>query len=109
MTAAPPPADVAVVGGGPAAWAVAAACGRAGLAVTLVTPSAAPAWPANYAAWADELDLDDLGPAVVRRGWSAVRVVAGPTGERTLRRPYVLLDNAALAAALTSRDRKSVV
>lgn len=104
-----PADDVLVAGGGPAAWATAAACGRAGLRVTLLAPEAEPTWPATYAAWADDLPLDDLGPAVLRRRWDAVGVVAGPGGARRLARPYAVLDNAALAAELADRCRRAGV
>ncbi|WP_214407224.1 FAD-dependent oxidoreductase, partial [Pseudonocardia lacus] len=56
--------DVAVVGGGPAGRALAAACGRAGLRTVLVDRAPDAPWRATYGAWAAELPAD-LPPAVV--------------------------------------------
>lgn len=103
MTPSGPRPDVLVAGGGPAAWAVAGAAGRAGLKVVLVAPEPEPVWAATYALWADELVGTGLDPSVVRRRWPAVRVVAGESGERRLDRGYVLLDTGVLAAALVAR------
>ena len=92
------PVDVAVVGGGPAAWATAAACARLDLRVRLVAEDPDRVWPATYAAWLDELDLDDLGADVIAQRWATVDVAAG--GFRRLPRAYGRLDNIALQARL---------
>lgn len=105
MSGGAPPFDVVVAGGGPAAWATAAACGRAGLRTALVTPAPEPSWPATYAAWLDELPLDDLGDDVVRRRWDAVGVVVG--APRRLDRPYGVLANDALARVLVERAARA--
>lgn len=97
-----PPVDVAVAGGGPAAWAVAAACATAGLRVRLVADDPDAPWPARYAAWIDELDLDDLGADVVAQRWDAVDVVTG-VGLQRLPRAYGRLANEVLQGRL--RDR----
>ena len=93
-----PAVDVAVVGGGPAAWATAAACARLDLRVRLVADDPDGAWPATYAAWLDEVDLDDLGAGVVAQRWDSVEVVAD--GFRRLPRAYGRLDNTVLQARL---------
>ncbi|MFM7537481.1 MAG: lycopene cyclase family protein [Acidimicrobiales bacterium] len=91
--------DVAVVGGGPAAWAAAGACARAGCRVRLLTTDPEPVWPATYGLWADQLDGLGLGQPWSHR-WETATVVT--TAARSLPVPYVRLDNAALAAALAS-------
>ncbi|MGX7828680.1 lycopene cyclase family protein [Actinokineospora sp. 24-640] len=81
--------DVIVAGSGPAGWALAEACTRRGLAVTVVAPCPdAPWWP-TYGMWADQAPLPP-GTRVV----SAVRA-----GGRALGREYAVLDNAAAVAA----------
>jgi lycopene beta-cyclase len=91
--------DVAVVGGGPAAWAAAAACAQAGCRVRLLTTDPEPAWPATYGLWADQLDGLGLGRPWSHR-WETATVVT--TTARSLPVAYVRLDNAALAAALAA-------
>ena len=86
-------ADVAVVGAGPAGWAMAAACARLGLDTVLVAPDPSRVWSNTYGCWLDE--LRPLGLAsTVRASWPTVRVV----GDRVhaLARPYGVLDNASL-------------
>lgn len=113
-------ADVAVVGGGPAAWAAAAACAQAGRHVTLLAPDPEAAWSATYGVWLDELEgveLADPRPAdaaapnrsaggpsgsIVARRWDVAQVVTAG-GTRHLARPYGVLDNAALADRLRGR------
>jgi lycopene beta-cyclase len=93
-------ANVAVVGAGPAGAAAAAALAGAGLRVVLVDPDPERRWAATYAAWEDELpDPSDSVPVRVR--WDRVTVRGRRT--RTVARPYIVLDNAALAAGLRSR------
>ncbi len=91
-----------VVGGGPAAWAAAAACATAGLATAIVADRAEPAWPNTYGLWTDE--IDDLSIAADRpsglfeRTWPTVTVV----GDRThcVEREYARVANGELARRL---------
>ena len=100
MTVAAGRADVAVVGGGPAAWAAAAACAEADLRVVLLAPDPEAPWAATYGAWLDDLDPGDF---VLARRWEEVTVVAGSAGSRELFRPYGVFDNRALAERLRAR------
>ncbi|MGH4025606.1 MAG: lycopene cyclase family protein [Pseudonocardiaceae bacterium] len=83
--------DVLVAGGGPAGWAVAAACARLGLETELVDPAPDRPWRATYGSWRGELPRD-VDPAVAGTGLGAA---IGTTGHR-LGWEYVVLDNAAL-------------
>ncbi|MGH3770268.1 MAG: lycopene cyclase family protein, partial [Pseudonocardiaceae bacterium] len=47
-----------MAGGGPAGWAVAAACARLGLDTELVDPAPDRPWRATYGAWREELPAD---------------------------------------------------
>ncbi|MHA6523500.1 lycopene cyclase family protein [Tessaracoccus sp. G1721] len=88
--------DVAVVGLGPAGRALASRCAALGLRVLAVDPRPGAAWIPTYGIWGDE--LGSLPESVVRSR------VAGPVlrahGEYRLPRDYLVLDNAALQAAL---------
>ncbi|MEH3034647.1 MAG: lycopene cyclase family protein [Aeromicrobium erythreum] len=87
--------DVAVVGLGPAGRALASRCAARGLRVLAVDPRPDEPWRPTYGVWADE--LDGLPADVVRsRSTPVLRAV----GEHRLDREYVVLDNAALQAAL---------
>ncbi len=96
--------DVAVVGGGPAAWATAAACAAVGLCTVLVTPQAEPSWPNTYSVWLDELEAVGLGETAAV-SWPEVTVV----GHRhhVLQRPYARIDNSRLAAHIAQRANTS--
>ncbi|MFC7450362.1 lycopene cyclase family protein [Rhodococcus daqingensis] len=98
MTTREPAADLAVVGLGPAGRALAHRAAVAGLDVVAVDPHPDRRWTPTYAAWSDELpgwlDADAVSAARVERP----RVWA--TRERALARPYCVLDNDALRAAL---------
>ena len=84
--------DVVVLGCGPAGWAVADACARRGLEVTLVAPHPDAPWRATYGLWADQ--AGGL-PADARvRTASEVRAAG-----RVLDRGYAVLDNASTVAA----------
>jgi lycopene cyclase-like protein len=80
--------DIGVLGSGPAALAIAAACARRGASVTLIAPSPRQPWRPNYCLWADELPaaLESL----VERSWPEV-AVATSLGERQLPRRYAKL------------------
>jgi len=107
--------DVLVVGGGPAALALAAELAARGLSVRLVAPHPPRPFPATYGAWLDE--LPPLALTCLTDVWTDVRAYLGGTGlsgtgssstgagERPtpLLRPYVRLDNARLLAALLAR------
>ena len=87
--------DIAVLGSGPAALAIAAAAQAKGATVAVIAPDPFRAWVPNYCLWADELpaELDQ----VVERRWPKARV-ATPYGEHELDRGYIKLDTAALQA-----------
>lgn len=88
--------DVAVVGLGPAGRALASGCVARGLTVLAVDPRPDAVWSPTYGIWGDE--LGGLPESVVRAR------VAGPElrvhGAYPLARDYLVLDNAALQAAL---------
>jgi lycopene beta-cyclase len=98
MTTREPVADLAVVGLGPAGRALAHRATAAGLDVIAVDPHPDRRWTPTYAAWCDELPgwLDGHAVAAARverpRVWT--------THEHVLARPYCVLDNDALRAAL---------
>ncbi len=88
--------DIGVLGSGPAALAVAAACARAGASVTVLAPQPDAPWVSNYCAWQDELP-PNLGRHVEQRWRRAL--VATDHGEHHLERSYVKLDSHALREA----------
>lgn len=88
--------DVAVVGLGPAGWALASACARVGLRVLAIDPVPHAVWAPTYGLWADE--LGELPPEVVRSRMGHPEIRAH--GVHDLDRTYVVLDNAATQAAL---------
>jgi lycopene beta-cyclase len=94
--------DVAVVGDGPAGSALAAACARRGVDVVLVGTDAP--WPATYATWVDDLDGVDVAgrPAAEFVGPSLPAVTVHAERSVVLDRPYGIIDNPALRAALRS-------
>ncbi|MGB8257750.1 MAG: lycopene cyclase family protein [Pseudonocardiaceae bacterium] len=83
--------DVLVAGGGPAGWAVAAACARLGLDTELVDPAPDRPWRATYGSWRGELPAD-AGAAVAGSGSGE----AIGTTEHRLGWDYVVLDNTVL-------------
>jgi len=89
--------DIGVLGSGPAALAVAAACGRRGASVTLVAPSPRQPWRPNYCLWADEVPADL--ESVLERTWPEV-MVATSLGERHLPRRYAKLHTGAFQQRL---------
>jgi len=94
--------NVLVIGGGPAGWAAAAACGQAGLDVRLVTADPAAGWRQTYGAWLDELAASGFDDATGHR-WAQVLVRTAGVAYRRLGRTYCLIDNDALRAALMTR------
>jgi lycopene beta-cyclase len=82
-------ADVVIAGGGPAGWALASACARVGMHVTLVT--ATTSWPATYGMWLDETSVLPAGSK-----WVSARARGGG---RWLPREYAVLDNESVLAA----------
>lgn len=88
--------DLAIAGLGPAGRALASAAAARGLAVLVVAPHPDARWSPTYGIWADE--LGNLPDAVVRASVGNPELRAH--GVHGLRRPYAILDNAALQAAL---------
>jgi lycopene beta-cyclase len=89
--------DVLVAGGGPAGWAVAAACAQLGLDTELVDLSPDRPWRATYGSWRGELPAD-VDPAVAAGGSGEA---IGTTGHR-LGWEYVVMDNASLRDGFTA-------
>ncbi|MGH3832363.1 MAG: lycopene cyclase family protein, partial [Pseudonocardiaceae bacterium] len=99
--------DVLVAGGGPAGWAVAAACARLGLDTELVDPAPDRPWRATYGAWRGELPADADFAVAVRGHGEAIGATRHLLGWE-----YLVLDNAALRerlAAAPVRVRKGRV
>ncbi len=92
--------DVAVVGLGPAGRSLASACAARGLRVVAVDPRPDAVWTPTYGVWEDE--LIGLPSTVVRSRLAAPEVRA--VDVHRLSRPYVVLDDAALQAALPLDD-----
>ncbi|GLZ36999.1 lycopene cyclase family protein [Actinokineospora sp. NBRC 105648] len=93
--------DVVVIGAGPAGWAVADACARAGLATTVVAPDPYAPWPATYGLWADQC-------AALPAGASAIHATAVHAAGREVRRGYAVLDNASVLAAYATGPATAV-
>jgi lycopene beta-cyclase len=109
MTTAPHrfDADVAIVGGGPAGWALAWCVAQQGLRPLVVATDPTAAWPATYGVWVDDVppwivDRVPPGADLFTREWHRVRVV-GHT-ERLLSRPYARLDNEVLQRVLQAGE-----
>ncbi|AQP43534.1 lycopene cyclase family protein [Tessaracoccus flavus] len=88
--------DVAVVGLGPAGRALASACLVRGMRVLAVDPRIEGRWTPTYGIWGDELGA--LPESVIRE--RVVHPELRAHGRYPLRRDYLVLDNAALQAAL---------
>ena len=103
ITAADAMVDAVVVGAGPAALALGAACAQRGVVVCTLGPSAP--WVSTYGVWLDDLDESVVAgdPTVVASSSSIDLVVGdgrdGPRRTRLARR-YGVLDNAVLRARL---------
>jgi len=91
--------DVAIVGGGPAGYALAHSLTKRGIDVVLFAPDES--WHATYGAWRDDVEACELGApldSLLRGAWPTVRVVG--TREHLLARPYVVFDNDRLRSAM---------
>jgi hypothetical protein len=64
--------DVAVVGGGPAGYMMAALLAREQHSVALIDPKPDTPWPNNYGAWRQEWEVRRLPPAVQPCGMSHI-------------------------------------
>lgn len=104
-----PAFDLAVVGAGPAAHAVAAAVAERGLRVGMVAPSHRRLWHARFGMWASELPV--RYQAAVARHWDHARVVLDEAGqdERALPHAYVALDTSALQKQMQVRSESASV
>lgn len=87
-----PDHDVAIIGDGPAAGALAAACAAVSLQVVRIGPAAA--WTATYGTWVDDIAEHASSLATT----FTVEVVT--TRRRTLERPYGVFDNERLRSSL---------
>lgn len=96
------PYDIGVLGSGPAALSIAAACSRRGASVVLIAPEPESSWVPNYCLWADEVppEMQDL----VEHRWPEASVVT-PLGSRQLERTYVKLETAKLQTSLRDSFR----
>ncbi|MBV9161475.1 MAG: lycopene cyclase family protein [Pseudonocardiales bacterium] len=89
--------DVLVAGGGPAGWAVAAACARLGLDTELVDPAPDRPWRATYGAWRAELPVEAQTAVAASGRGEAIGTIAHQLGWE-----YAVLDNAALRDGLAA-------
>jgi lycopene beta-cyclase len=87
--------DIAVLGAGPAAWALAGRLCARGFAVSVVAPNADAPWPQRFGVWADEATVP------VERAFDSVRVDLG-AGPFAVDRRYVIVDRAALREQLVA-------
>lgn len=85
--------DIGVLGSGPAALSIAAACSGRGASVMLVAPEPEAFWLPNYCLWADELPPALVG--LTEHLWPKA-YIATPLGSRNLDRAYVKLSTLAL-------------
>ena len=113
---APPAAvDVAVIGGGPAAYAIAALLARDEHSVALIDPAPDGTWPNNYGSWrnewealAERLQMPELLECVAS-GWQVTDVFFGgsfdtPFDDQVrLDKAYIQVDRLKFKAALQAR------
>ena len=94
--------DVAILGGGPASWALSASLAPAGLSVTLVSPTRLSPWTNTYGCWVDQLEVSGTALLDGQSPWAATFDNVLVIGDRTqtAERAYGLLDNARLADIL---------
>ena len=107
MTSKAIPADVLIVGSGPAGLAAAAHLGEAGLRVVGVSPDPDAAWPNTYGVWVDEVAPLGYEPFFAHTWHDTVGNFG--RGEVTLGRMYGRFDNAALRGHLSARAVKAGV
>ena len=86
--------DVVVIGDGPAGSALACACVMQGLDVVLIGDDAD--WSATYGAWLDDLDRVSILSGLDVTAGAPLDVSAWTDRRHELKRPYTILDNAAL-------------
>jgi lycopene beta-cyclase len=103
-----PVLDTLVVGKGPAALAAAAALGEQGLAVGVLGPAGPVHWPAQYGAWADEMDRPGLAD-LAQYTWPDTVVRFGEGDGRAVSRAYVRVDRERLARRLLDRCERAGV
>jgi lycopene beta-cyclase len=97
-------ADVVVAGAGPAGWAVASACARAGLRTVLVDPAPHARWRPTYALWRDEMpDIPDGAIAA-----APARTIAYGKELHEIPREYVVVRNDGLRRWLARDDVETV-
>lgn len=98
--------DIGVLGSGPAALSIAAACVRRGATVALISPEPESPWRPNYCLWADELPegMEDL----VEQVWAEACVVT-PWRSQVLDRSYIKLDTRELQGFLWNTLRSGSV
>ena len=121
LSASPLTVDVAVIGGGPAGYAMAALLGgRHEHSVALVDPKPDGTWPNNYGEWRVEweelsrqLEMPELIEECIARSYAVTDCFFGGSFEmadetRTrLEREYVQVDRIALKSLLTNRIEAS--
>lgn len=83
--------DIAIIGGGPAGCALAAACAKAGLRTTLIASRVAEPWRQRYGVWTDLLHTAGFGHTAAQT-WDRV-IARTESGTVELGSSYSLLDN----------------
>ena len=89
--------DVAVVGAGPAGWAIGSSFVTKGLKTVLIAPEPRADWPNNYGVWHD--DIEDA-QAIAEHVWPKVEVRFDADRVHVFDRPYVRISNAKLQTKL---------
>jgi len=98
--------DIGILGSGPAALSIAAACRRHGTTIALISPEPEAPWKPNYCLWADE--VCDGTAALVEHVWREASVFT-PWGTRVLERAYAKLDTRELQSFLWGTLRSGSV
>lgn len=98
--------DIGVLGSGPAALSIAAACRRRGASTVVVAPEPESPWRPNYCLWADEVPVGM--EQLVEHKWPRVSIFT-PFGSRVLERSYVKLSTRRLQAFLWDELRTGSV
>ncbi|MFT5683524.1 MAG: lycopene beta-cyclase [Myxococcota bacterium] len=99
----PPIPDVLILGAGPAALFLAAACQESGLEVQGIAPDFNALWAPRYGAWRDELGAIPAGilDNISAHTWAGATVFA--LERHDLIRPYIALSTPRLQSWLTAR------